>query len=78
LRKEHPLVYEYAVNPVPKADEWFHATIVIKDGWLEVYVNHSNKESLKVKLLNDKKDGRVGLWNDWLSGDFANLTINSN
>ena len=75
LRKEHPLTYENAVNPVPLATEWFHATIVIKDGYVTVYVNHSPKESLKVKLLNDVKDGKIGLWNDWLPGDFANLVI---
>jgi hypothetical protein len=78
LRKEHPLVYENAVNPVPKADEWFHATITVKNGWIIVYVNHSLKESLKVKLLNNKNDGKIGLWNDGLTGDFANLTSKSN
>lgn len=75
LRRDHPLVYENAVNPVPHATDWFHATIVIKEGWITVYVNHSPKESLKVKLLNDVSDGKIGLWDDWLSGDFANLVI---
>ena len=75
LRKDHPLTYENAVNPVPLATEWFHATIMIKDGYITVYVNHSPKESLKVKLLNDRSDGKIGLWNDWLPGDFANLVI---
>lgn len=75
LRKAHPLTYENAVNPVPLATEWFHATIVIKDGYVTVFVNHSPKESLKVKLLNDTKDGKIGLWDDWLPGDFANLVI---
>lgn len=77
LRKEHPLVYENAVNPVPKADEWFHATIVIKDNWITVYVNHSPTPSLKVELFDNNKGEKIGLWNDWLSGDFANLTIKS-
>lgn len=75
LRKEHPLVYENAVNPVPKADEWFHATIMVKDNWVTVYVNHSSKASLKVKMLNNRTGGKIGLWDDDLSGDFANLTI---
>lgn len=75
LRKEHPLTYENAVTPVPKADEWFHATIVIKDNWITVYVNHSATASLKVELFDDNKGSKIGLWDDWLSGDFANLTI---
>ncbi len=31
LRKAHPWVYENQVNPVPDANDWFHATIVLKD-----------------------------------------------
>jgi hypothetical protein len=76
LRKEHPLVYENAVNPVPDPDDWFHARIVIKKGWLSVYVNHSPIASLEVKLLNDREGGNFGLWDDGdMSGDFADLTL---
>jgi hypothetical protein len=75
LRKEHPLVYENSVIPVPKADEWFHATIVIKGDWITVYVNHSPNPSLQAKKLNTANDGMIGLWDDELTGDFANLTI---
>lgn len=75
LRKEHPLVYENAVTPVPRADEWFHATIVIKGEWITVYVNHSKTPSLQVKKLNKNHDDKIGLWDDQLIGDFANLVI---
>jgi hypothetical protein len=75
LRKEHPLVFENAVTPVPAPNDWFHATIVINEEWVTVYVNHSAEASLKVKLLNKCKGGKIGLWDDGLSGDFANLTI---
>ena len=75
LRKEHPLVYENAVTPVPNADDWFHATIVIDDEWATIYVNHSATPSLRVKLLNKRSTGKIGLWDDELSGDFANLTL---
>jgi hypothetical protein len=75
LRKEHPLVYENAVSPVPEPDAWFHAAIVIRNGWISVFVNHAEQPSLKVRLLNDRNEGLLGLWDDELSGDFANLTI---
>ena len=75
LRKKHPLVYENAVTPIPEPDQWFHATIVIKDGWVTVYVNHSEKPSLRVHLLNNKNAGGLALWDDELSGDFAGLMI---
>ena len=75
LRKEHPGVYENAVTPVPLAEEWFHAKIVVRDKWITVYVNHSRKPSLHVRLLNDRTGGMIGLWDDELSGDFAHLKI---
>lgn len=75
LRKEHPLVYENAVTPVPEPDDWFHATIVIRSKRLSVYVNHSDKPSLEVTLLNNRNDGLFGLYSDGLTNDFANLTV---
>ncbi|RRB07820.1 hypothetical protein [Larkinella rosea] len=75
LRRDHPLVYENAVDPVPRADEWFHATLVLIHKTLSVYVNHSAKPSLQVTLLNDRTEGLFGLYSDGLPNDFANLTI---
>ena len=77
LRKEHPLVYENSVTPVPNAADWFHATIKIDKEWVTVYVDHSSVASLKVKLLNNRSDGKIGLWSSpgSLSSDFADLTI---
>ena len=75
LRKEHPLVYENSIIPPPKPNEWFHATIVVKDDSVKVYVNHAAMPSLQIKRLKNYNDGMIGLWDDELSGDFANLTI---
>lgn len=75
LRKESPLVYENAVNPFPMAKDWFHALIVVGKDSITVYVNHSPKASLKVKKLNNRNTGLLGLWNYGLDGDFSNLVI---
>jgi hypothetical protein len=75
LRKEHPLVYENAANPFPIAKDWFHAQIVVGKDSITVYVNHAPKASLKVKKLNNRNTGLLGLWNDGLDGDFSNLVI---
>lgn len=77
LRKVHPQMYENAVSPVPRADEWFHATLVLKGKKLSVYVNHSSKPSLEVTLLNERTDGLFGIYGDGLPEDFANLTIST-
>jgi Domain of Unknown Function (DUF1080) len=75
LRAQHPLVYENSVTPVPKADEWFHVTIVVKGDQVTVYVNHSKEASLRVTKLMNMNTGMIGLWDSGITGDFANLTI---
>ncbi|HZY36818.1 MAG TPA: hypothetical protein VFE53_09235 [Mucilaginibacter sp.] len=77
LRAEHPLIYEHPVYPVPDPDKWFHATIVVKQDSVSVYVNHFKTASLIVKKPDRLGDGKIGLWTDpdALSGSFANLTI---
>jgi hypothetical protein len=75
LRKDHPGVYENSANPAPLPDDWFHATIVVKGDWITVYVDHSTTASLKVKKLNDRWGGMIGLWTSTSDGNFANLSI---
>jgi hypothetical protein len=75
LRKEHPLVYENGIASAPVAAAWFHAHIVVTDDEIRVYVNHADSPSLVVKKLNDRTSGLLGLWDDSLPGDFANLVV---
>jgi hypothetical protein len=75
LRKEHPLVFEHTVTPLLTPTLWFHVHIVVSNDDIVVFVNQSPVPSLKVKKLNSKNDGRVGLWVYALPGDFANLVI---
>ncbi len=75
LRKEHPLVYENSITQPPKPNEWFHASIVATKDSIKVFVNHSATPSLEAKRLVNTSDGMIGLWDDELSGDFANLNI---
>ncbi|HEY2649300.1 MAG TPA: hypothetical protein VGI38_08890 [Puia sp.] len=78
LRKEHPLEYEHAVNPVPSPDDWFHASIVVNRDSILVYVNHATDYCLKVPVLSARHSGKVGIWADELPEDFANLSITEN
>jgi hypothetical protein len=75
LRKEHPLVYENTVIPQVAPTDWFHARIVVDADSIRVYVNHATTPCLAVKKLNTRSNGLIGLWNDGLPGDFANLVI---
>ena len=75
LREEKNGVYEKAATPAPAASDWFHATIVVEETQIRVYVTNAVNPSLTVNKLNSRRDGKIGLWNNGLEGDFANLTI---
>jgi hypothetical protein len=76
LRNDQPGKYEQAVNPVPNPNEWFRARIVIANPKATVFVGDAKDPCLAVDLLNDRKNGLVGLWvGNNSGGDFANLTI---
>jgi hypothetical protein len=75
LREEQNGLYEKAVTPAPVATDWFHARIEVGGTDVKVYVDHATTPSLVVKKLNTRKTGRIGLWNEGVSGMFANLKI---
>jgi len=75
LREKFNGVYEKGIDPPPLATAWFHARIVVEDNEIKVYVNGADNPSLTVKKLNTRTDGLVGVWNEGLPGDFANLVI---
>jgi hypothetical protein len=75
LREEKNGIYEKAVTPAPSPQEWFHARIVIKGNEINVYVNNSPTPSLTVQKLNSRKSGKIGISNQGLDGEFANLVI---
>jgi hypothetical protein len=75
LREQRNGIYEKGIDPPPAATEWFHARIVVDQTQIKVYVNNAATPSLTVDKLNAWTDGLIGLWNEGLHGDFANLTI---
>jgi len=75
LREERNGVYEKGIDPPPAATDWFHARIVVEETQIKVYVNNAKAPSLVVDKLNARRTGKIGLWNNGLEGDFANLVI---
>jgi hypothetical protein len=68
-------VYEKAVTPAPGPNDWFQAKVVVKGKQVSVYVNGSETPSLVVTKLNDRKTGKIGIWNTGKPVEFANLVI---
>lgn len=62
LREQSPGRYEAAIDPAPAAESWVHVDLAIEGRQLRVFVNHANAPALTVDLLNERLDGRVGLW----------------
>ncbi|HXR82138.1 MAG TPA: hypothetical protein VN763_14520 [Saprospiraceae bacterium] len=75
LREEKNGIYEKGIDPPPAATDWVHARIVVDDKQIKVYVHNVQEPSLTVDKLNTRQSGLIGLWNEGLDGDFANLTI---
>ena len=76
LREEQNGKYEKAIVPAPKADDWFHAKIVVRYPHITVYVNGNSQPSLSVDQLSKRKTGSIGLWvGPSSNGDFANLVV---
>ena len=79
MREEHSGIYENIIRPVPDPNNWFHAKLVVTDKQVSVYVNDSDKPTLEVSLLSNRKDGMIGLYvADRSGGTFANLSIMNN
>lgn len=76
LREAQNGKYEKAIFPAPNPNEWFHAKIVVDYPRISVYVNNSSEPCLNIDQLNDRQNGRIGLWaGNNSGGDFANLFI---
>src|SRR5215510_2033670 len=77
LRAEKTGQYEKPITPPPDGDAWFHAKIVVAGKKVSVFVNDNAKPCLEVEKLNDRTDGRIGIWGgDGGTGThFANLKI---
>jgi hypothetical protein len=78
LRNTQKDVFEAAILPPNiRADEWFHAKIVVNNGRIKVFVNSSLTPCLDVSTLNSNGVGRkIGFWvGNNSNGDFSNLKI---
>jgi hypothetical protein len=77
LRAEKTGQYEKPIVPSPDGDAWFHTKIVVEGKKVSVFVNDAKTPSLEVEILNDRTNGRIGIWGGDAGdgGYFANLKI---
>lgn len=76
LRETQNGKYEKAIPSAPNPNEWFHAKIIVDYPHISVYVNNNPEPCLQVDQLNDRQNGKIGLWvGNNSGGEFANLAI---
>jgi hypothetical protein len=76
LRETQNGKYEKAIASAPNPNDWFHVKIIVDYPHVTVYINNSTEPCLVVDKLNDRHDGKIGLWvGNNSGGEFANLVI---
>jgi uncharacterized protein YqgQ len=76
LRQNSTGIYENKLTSSIKAEDWFHARIVINKEEIKVFVNNNEQPCLNVKPLNNYTTGKIGFWvGNNSDGYFANLSI---
>ena len=76
LRKNYPGKYEAALIPAPAPESWVNLKLVIENKSVFAFVNEMAKPVLSVELLNDRHNGKLGLWvGNGSVGAFRNLKI---
>ena len=76
LREERTGEFENEIPSPPDPDDWFKATIVVRDKHVEVYVEDRSDPVLKVERLTSVNRGKIGLWvGNGSSGRFRKLVL---
>lgn len=76
LREEQNGIFEKEISEPPNPNDWFTMTVVIDQNKVKAYINGSKTPALVVKKLNDKQDGKIGIFmGDRSGGDFKLITV---
>jgi hypothetical protein len=76
LREERNGVFEKEIVNPPDPNGWFKMRLVIRDKSVEGYINEATKPSLTIEKLNDRHDGKIGIFmGDGAGGDFEKISI---
>ena len=76
LRDTRPGKYESALAPTPDPSSWVKLKVVITGKNLAAFVNGSDIPALKIELLNNTMEGKVGVWvGNGSEGGFRNLKV---
>jgi hypothetical protein len=76
LREERNGMYEKEIVSPPNPNDWFKMTLVIHDKTIKGFINDSKMPSLTVEKLNDRHQGKIGIFmGDNSGGDFEKIRV---
>jgi len=76
LREERNAAFEKEILNPPDPNDWFSLKLVIRGSTIKAYINDLSIPSLVVEKLNNRNDGRVGIFTgDGSGGDFKTVSI---
>jgi len=76
LREERNGVFEKEISNPPNPNDWFTMSLVIDKKSVKAFINQDVKPSLVVEKLNDRQNGRLGIFvGDGAGGDFERIII---
>lgn len=78
LRQERNGIFEKAIINPPNPNDWFTMTIVLNKKSVKAFINQDSKPSLVIDKLNDRSNGKLGIFvGDGAGGDFEQIIIES-
>jgi hypothetical protein len=78
LREERNGVFEKKIINPPNPNDWFTMTLIIDKKSVKAFINQDVKPSLVVEKLNDRQNGKLGIFvGDGAGGDFETIIIES-
>jgi hypothetical protein len=76
LRDERNGVFEKEIINPPNPNDWFTMTLIIDKKSVKAFINQDAKPSLVVEKLNDRQNGKLGIFvGDGAGGDFEKIII---
>jgi hypothetical protein len=76
LRDERNGVFEKEIINPPNPNDWFRMTLIIDKKSVKAFINQDVKPSLVVEKLNDRQNGKLGIFvGDGAGGDFETIII---
>ena len=76
LREERNGQFEKEISNAPDPNSWFKMKISVEDNLVKAYINNAINPSLIINKLNDRTNGKIGIFvGDNSDGNFSSIKV---